>query len=154
MVPALPSLLGPWFWLSQRCAEPGGWQVVPLCLANSHLKSWEGLSESQSLTFQSQLIFLHFLPSSGGEQATTVGDNPVHVLEAQACKYVLQEQECVLFSMKYFAAEILMCPGHCLPCSLLTQCFHSSHSQWYVKAAAKQAGSAQQSCVSSQPGPA
>lgn len=63
-----------------------------------------------------------------GVAAPTVRDNPVDVLKAQAHS-MIWEQGSVLFSVKYFAAEILMCPDHHVPCSSLTQCFLSFHRQ-------------------------
>lgn len=101
-----------------------------MVLVITHLRTRQGLSASQSLTFQPmpQLIFLHFLLTNESQQATTVRDNPVYVLKAQA-QNMIQEQGSVLFSVKYFAAEMLMCPDHHVPCSSLTQCFLSFHWQ-------------------------
>lgn len=76
----------------------------------------------------SQLIFLHFLLTNESQQATTVRDNPVYVLKAQAHD-MIQEQGSVLFNVKHFAAEILMCPDHHVPCSSFIQCFLSFHWQ-------------------------
>lgn len=80
----------------------------------------------------SQLILLYFLLTNGSQLATTVCDNPVDVLKAQAHN-VIWEQGSVLFNMKYFAAKILMCPDHHVPYSSLIQCFLSFHRLWLWK---------------------
>lgn len=100
----------------------------------------------------SQLILLYFLLTNGSQWATTVCKNPVDMLKAQAHN-MIQEQGSVLFFVKYFAAEILMCSDHHVPCSSLTQCFLSFHGQWRVKEAEKHADCVQQSCVSLQLNP-
>lgn len=97
----------------------------------------------------SQLILLYFLLTNGRQGGTTVCDNPVDVLKAQAYN-VIQKQGSFFVNVKYFGAEILMCPDDHVRYSSLTQCFLSFHRLWLVKGAEKQVDCVKQGYVSCQ----